>query len=595
VSPTARVRVLVGSATALLFLGFALVLYTTRDERGPVSRTMLDAVYYHAYLDSLFKDGDLDFENEYRETGNYGNMVIYRETGRWGNVFGIGPPLFSLPLFGLGELAEEIFLGDVEKKPYAHVRSLAVKVTLLASPIYTALTLIFMFRLARRRLGGTWAPLLGGVFVILAGPAFYYACRQAGNSHPTAMFFTAWLLDYWDATYDRPRTMRTWLALGALFGATVLARPQLVLWGVAPLLTALDDARREGWRRALPRWAAAAGVAFVVFIPQLLAWKEIYGEYLVVPQGEGFMVWAAPRWSEVLFSTRNGLFAWSPLFAVATVGLLLSIRRAPRVALVLLAGFAGQIVTNGAVWDWWGGPSFGGRRFDSCFVAFAFGLAYLLGQRFRIVAALVGAIAALCAAATVRHALVTGVWTLMPPGGTPVNEPMRRGLPWWLADAYGVLSEVAIFPAKVAFALAHDAPLDAYERVVGAHFGTEVFPGVGGYPKPEQRVLLEGSEPFLLGFDATRRGARMRGERARILVPLNKRTGPVNLQLRLFSRVPVKATWNGRPLEVRRQGTFEPEVSLDPVERGVHDLDLEAPAGTILFELVFTIPPGTPP
>lgn len=588
-------RTAIAVVTALLFVGMALVLNISKDERGSVSRLMLDASYYHCYLESLFLDGDLDFHDEYRETGNYENLERVPETGLYSNVFGIGPPLFSAPLYGLGKLIDAIG-GGVERKPYDNFGGMGVKVTLLASPLLTALTLVFMVRLIRRRMGGLWLPLYAGVTVILAGPAFYYASRQAGNSHPAAMFFTAWLIDFWDASYERPRTMRTWLALGALFGATVLARPQLVLWGIVPLLAAIDDARRIGWRVAWPRWLAALGLTCLIFTPQLLAWREVYGHYFVVPQGPGFMVWTSPRWSEVLFSSRNGLFAWSPIFAVGTVGLFGALRGWPRLVGVMLAGFAGQIIANGAVWDWWGGPSYGGRRFDSCFVIFAFGLAWLLLSRWRLLAGLVGTLAAFCIGANVRFAVVTGVWGLMPPGGAPLREVLRQDVAWFLAIPTAALSEVATFPARVAFSLQTGAPLEAYDRVVGSHFVTEVYPGLGGYPRPEQRVQLHGDEPFLLGFKTGRWAATMAGDHARILVPLNKRTGPIKLQLRIPARnVTLAVRWDGRELPVVRPNAWEPEVLLDPIERGVHTLDLTAPAGTDIHELVFSIPPGTPP
>jgi hypothetical protein len=338
---------------ALLLGGLVVTLYTGSDERGPSARLMLDAPYYQAYAVSLVRDRDLHFHNEYGLTGNYQNLQLVKATNRWGNVFGIGPPLYSLPFYLAGELAEKI-KGEDSK---GFRVGILVKLTLLASPVYTALSLIFIYRLLRRRIGGLAAPLGAGVIAILSGPAFYYAVRQPGNSHPAAMFFAAWLIDAWDASYDRPRTWRTWLVLGALFGATVLARPQLALWGVLLVAAALDDLKRVSWREQLPRWLAAGGLALLVFTPQLLVWNTLYGKPWIVPQGDTFMVWSAPRWSEVLFSTRNGLFAWSPLYAVAILGLVVSLRRSPRLSALLLCGFVGQVIANGAVWDWWAGPS----------------------------------------------------------------------------------------------------------------------------------------------------------------------------------------------------------------------------------------------
>ena len=98
----------------------------------------------------------------------------------------------------------------------------------------------------------------------------------------------------------------------------------------------------------------------------------------VVPQGDGFMRWDAPCWSEVLFSSRNGLFHWAPSHALAALGLVAACARRGRLAGLLLVGVGLQAVVNGAAWDWWGGGSFGGRRFDSCYAAFAIGLGAVL-------------------------------------------------------------------------------------------------------------------------------------------------------------------------------------------------------------------------
>src|SRR5439155_26391092 len=97
------------------------------------------------------------------------------------------------------------------------------------------------------------------------------------------------------------------------------------------LAAAVDDVQREGSIRALvPRWLLGAATAAAVFPPQLLAWKAVYGGFLALPQGPGFMVWDAPAWSQVLFSARNGLFAWAPLCAIAAGGLVVAAGRAPR-------------------------------------------------------------------------------------------------------------------------------------------------------------------------------------------------------------------------------------------------------------------------
>jgi hypothetical protein len=86
----------------------------------------------------------------------------------------------------------------------------------------------------------------------------------------------------------------------------------------------------------------------------------------------------------------------------------------------------------------------------------------------------------------------------------------------------------------------------------------------------------------------------MREGRARVLVPLNKRHGPVHLRVRLLRSATVRAWWNGRPAGGIANAK-DLVLALDPVDRGVHTLELEAPPGTTFFAMWFKIAPGTPP
>ena len=86
----------------------------------------------------------------------------------------------------------------------------------------------------------------------------------------------------------------------------------------------------EAWRRGRARLAhlvAAGAVALAVFLPQTLAWKAIFGAYLTVPQGRGYLDWSSPHLADVLFSANHGLFATSPVSVLGLVGLLLYLRR----------------------------------------------------------------------------------------------------------------------------------------------------------------------------------------------------------------------------------------------------------------------------
>jgi hypothetical protein len=85
----------------------------------------------------------------------------------------------------------------------------------------------------------------------------------------------------------------------------------------------------------------------------------------------------------VLFSTRHGLFYWSPILLLGLAGLLWFAVRERRAAIVRLA-----LIQLAALWYlyacwkiWWMGYSFGARQFVVAGSLFALGLAFLV-ERF---------------------------------------------------------------------------------------------------------------------------------------------------------------------------------------------------------------------
>ena len=107
----------------------------------------------------------------------------------------------------------------------------------------------------------------------------------------------------------------------------------------------------------------------------MIFWKLIYGHFLLVPQGGGYMSWASPELESVLFSSRHGLLSWSPVLWLGVAGLVGLTRRTPVFAGGLLAAFTLTLYVNAAVHDWWAGASFGARRFDGALAGFGLGLA----------------------------------------------------------------------------------------------------------------------------------------------------------------------------------------------------------------------------
>jgi hypothetical protein len=123
--------------------------------------------------------------------------------------------------------------------------------------------------------------------------------------------------------------------------------------------------------------AAATGL-----LPQFLAWRAIYGQYLLVPQGSGFMQWSNPAIVSVLLSFRHGLLTWTPALIVSLAGIAGLVRREALVGWAVIATLLLTIYVNASVSDWWAGAAFGARRFISDTVFFALGFAAVFAGTF---------------------------------------------------------------------------------------------------------------------------------------------------------------------------------------------------------------------
>jgi hypothetical protein len=188
------------------------------------------------------------------------------------------------------------------------------------------------------------------------------------------------------------------LLLGVVFGLATVTRLQHAL-----LLPAVVYAGVRS--RRTPRFFAlfAAGAAIPV-AAQGAAWHAVYGTPLgPLARGANLegVTWMPFRTLElvpVLFSPWHGLLSWSPVVIVAIAGWIALHRKggaARYLSVVLMLMFAGELIANSALDRyWWGGMSFGARRFVDLAAPFAIGIAAALRSRARFSAMVAGTAAA---------------------------------------------------------------------------------------------------------------------------------------------------------------------------------------------------------
>jgi len=124
-----------------------------------------------------------------------------------------------------------------------------------------------------------------------------------------------------------------------------------------------------------------ASVLLVSLLPTFITRYVIYGN----PFESGYYslrdwLWSSPAFLSVLFSSNNGLLAWTPVLLFSIVGLFLFWRRTPRVGTSFLVGFLVFYIFIACYPDWAGISSYGNRFFVSLTALFILGLEVFLDR-----------------------------------------------------------------------------------------------------------------------------------------------------------------------------------------------------------------------
>lgn len=448
-----------------LWLGLALALPALFFQLSqPAPRLDADAVEYYAHLRSLYYDHDVEFSNEFAHFGilGRGDKTNPTATGHRRTIFSVGPALLWLPFYAAADVVARV-AGDPEDGYSAwHIRAVC-----LASLLFVVAGLLLV--------DGVLAPLYpaaatpAALLLLYATMLWWYVTAEPVMSHPGSFFLAALVLRLW-----WPQRRELSLARAVLLGLTIglLANVRwqggvLLLLPAASLLLAL--------RRSFGATLRTGSLTLLAFalgaLPQMLAWKAIFGHYLLAdpPHGSDFLRLDHPWLLETFFSSRHGLLYWTPVLWGGFVGLVLLFRRDRATALMLLAPVAVISYVNACSGDWWAGGSFSNRRFDQALPLLAVGLAH--------------ALAALLAAARRRPGLLLGaglgllaLWNVLMMAQYRLNRlPLDETVSFARVaeNAAGLVQQTVgtplAWPANWVFAAEHGLDAGRYDLMAGKY------------------------------------------------------------------------------------------------------------------------------
>jgi hypothetical protein len=226
----------------------------------------------------------------------------------------------------------------------------------------------------------------------LATNLYWYTLFQGTMSHVYSFALISAFIWYSIKWYEpqgsglraRRRKVLDVVRLGLLLGLISLIRPTNVIIIIFFLLYAVNTG--SDLKGRIKKLASDYRyllimiiIAVIVWIPQLIYWKEMTGHWLYFSYGsdEKFF-FTDPAIIKGLFSFRKGLFIYTPLLLLSVAGIaVLWMRRSPH-ALPVTIFFPLNAYIIFSWWCWWYGGGFGQRAFIDSYALMAVSAAALL-------------------------------------------------------------------------------------------------------------------------------------------------------------------------------------------------------------------------
>ncbi len=504
------------------------------------ARLQSDGFYYFSYLRSLAFDRDVDFRNDYTLLGLGDKPHLFQRTptGHAQSAASIGPAILWAPFFAAGHVVA-LRLGATNPNVTANGISFPYRQAVcVAGLLYGLIGCWFCYRLTALFFDARVAAL-ATTLAVLGSFMLWYLIKEPSMTHGPSMAAVAGFVWAWIATRNG-RTTRQWAWLGAIAGFMTLIRWQNALFALLPawdaiaaLVVAARAADRPRVIRVLTGGAIFTLCATLAFIPQMIAWRAIYGSWLAVSPIGPQIRWTDPQLADILWSSRNGLLSWSPILYVGAIGLVIFAASVPAVGIPVLVAVGVMTYFNASVQDWWGSDGFGGRRFDGTIPFFCLGIAAFaryaaaLVQRhpLRVVAAC-GALLVLWNL-TLMSVAQTGLFRI----GTPVSfgeTGSAQALTFhrWFGNPF-------TYPASLAFALRNGLPPGRYDLLRVNRFLVDPL-------RPYGRIDIGGDDSWLIGegwHAAEREGPatfRWAASPATVLIPLDH-AAPLTVRVRVHA------------------------------------------------------------
>ncbi len=323
-----------------------------------------DGVGYYANARAMLIEHRLDFRKDWLAANtsfrmgrvdSAGQILAdqFTSTGHLNNHFSVGPAILWFP-FLLAAHAfvhlNEAFGGLIAADGFSLPYTLAMA---LGTAFYGFLAVWISFQLARKYVPEKWAFLATmGIWFASSLPVYMYF--NPSWSHAHSAFTVALFLWYWDRTREGTHVGAVDKFSDSISGPSMM---DVYYVNAVLLIVPLLESLILYWNGVKSNQIAVVGrlfcqnvlftlIIFIAFLPTLVAKRVIYGSYWNFGYTEPWH-FASPAFLKVCFASEHGLFSWTPIVALAVVGLFFLRRRDKLLSLYSIVAFASYLYAIG--------------------------------------------------------------------------------------------------------------------------------------------------------------------------------------------------------------------------------------------------------
>ncbi len=375
----------------LLFLFLVLALFYGR----PVIQN--DGISYYGLTISLLKDHDFDLENQYIEHREI--RVLQGPDGKIGSYYSCGIAFLYLPFLYVMDLFSVLR----EFRPYAQNVRFPFSHTFgffSGSIFYSFLSVALAYYvLVRHQKLSPIASLLISVSCFIGTPLVFYTFTVPSFAHASDTFLVTCSFVLAISTNEwrlGPIHFRKVL-LGFVLAFSVLLRNNNIVIVPVLVLGVIYLEREKGFKNAVHTCFEILAGALPVLMIHVFFNLGQYGKLIATGYAVSVAKHAQARLFKffwLFFHPVAGIYPWSPIALLGTIGLILAFFKKRRHAIVAVAVVSIVIISIRFAAIIFPGSTFGQRLLTHLYVFWAFGLSELF-LRFRKISTVLAAICVL--------------------------------------------------------------------------------------------------------------------------------------------------------------------------------------------------------